>query len=144
MPVMQSIWTPCTANQDRAAPRRSSPRNKKEAAREGIRAASWTRTWGAKCALNIDSGGDRLELADSLPKVGDLDPAGRGRQPAVAADLRQLHLFQLEPAAPRLEPGDARSGEAGDDAGAQHSNRNRVHHFSSWRSASISRASSSF
>src|SRR6476469_7044026 len=106
MPVMPAIWTPCAANQGRAAP------SKKEAARQGIRAASWTRTWGAKCALTIDSGGDRLELADSLAKVGDLDPAGGGRQPAVAADLRQLHLLQLEPAAPRLEPGDARSGEA--------------------------------
>ena len=68
-----------------------------------------------------------------------------GRKPAVAGDLGQLHPLELEPAVPGLEPGQARCRQARRCTLArQHSNRQRVHHFSSCRSASISRASSSF
>src|SRR6185503_15686480 len=136
-------------------------RKKKEAVRRGSRppllghhqrllrwASAW-RAWGAKRAsefqtLEIDPRGDRLQLADPFAKVGHLDPAACGGKSAVGRDLGQLHLLELEPAVPRLEPCEACTGEPQDDARAQHCNRQRVHHFSSLRSASISRASSSF
>src|SRR5215207_7067768 len=102
---------------------------------------------GRKCVpreLDVDARRDRLELAHALAQVRQLDPAGRGRKAALASFVRQLEAPELEPAVPRLERCQARSGEPEDDARAKHTNRDRVHHFSSLRSASISRASSSF
>src|SRR5206468_7471762 len=89
-------------------------------------------------------GGDRLELADPLAQIGDLDPASGGGQAAFSGHLRQLHLLELEPAVPGPQARDARSAQPHDHARRQHSDRQRIHHFSSCRSASISRASSSF
>src|SRR5690348_8304696 len=123
------------------------PLRMKEARREGDPPGLLVSAPGERSALGdskVDAGGNRLELADPLAKVGDLDSAGRGRKSALAGNLRQLHFLELEPAVPGLESRERRAGKPDDDARAQHSKRQRVHHFSSWRSASISRASSSF
>src|SRR6185369_950259 len=99
----------------------------KEAVREGAeppqRASSLGSLRGAGKALQIDAGGDRFELADSLAQVGNLDPAGRGGKVAIAGVVGQLEALEVEPAIPRLEPGPARGAEAEDDAGAQQSDR---------------------
>src|SRR3954471_9740043 len=93
---------------------------------------------------DVDAGGDRFELADAFLQVGDLDPAASGREVPVGMIVGQLQPLELEPPVPGPQGRDAGAAQSGDDACGQHSNRQRVHHFSSCRSASISRASSSF
>src|SRR5437868_13672 len=118
----------------------------KQPGRRGRRAARFCAPGSEARGDNsdIDAGCDRLELADALTQIRDFDPsAGRGKA-AVAERLGQLHLLELEPAVPSLKPGPARRTHSDENARGKHSNRDRVHHFSSWRSASISRASSSF
>ncbi len=122
-------------------------KEKEAVRRRGAEPPLGKRIWGDDAfprGLNVDSGGDRLELAYPFPEVRDLDPAACRRKSAVAGLVGQLEALQLEPSVPGFEPGPARSGETHDDARREHSNRQQVHHFSSCRSASISRASSSF
>ena len=75
---------------------------------ERIRTASSVSALGSEAPLKVDTGGNRLELANALAEIGDLDPPRRRRKPAVASGLRQLELLEVEPAAPGLEARDAR------------------------------------
>ena len=95
----------------------------KEAVRRrgGRTASRLKRVWGdvrfGTDQLDIDAGGDRLELADAFAEVGDLDPAAGGRKRPVAAEgLGQLHLLELEPAVPGLEPCELGAAKPGDHA----------------------------
>src|SRR6185369_8910937 len=94
--------------------------------------------------LQIYSGGDRFQLANPLAKIRDLDPSRRWGQGLVGRVVGQLEALEFQPAVPGFEPCPTRGAEAGDDACAKYANRNRVHHLSSSRRASISRARSSF
>ena len=111
-PASSRIIAPLAGRDIRLTARGRLLAGRKEAARRrGCRTASWKRTWGEtvrRAGLNVDSGGDRLELADPFAKVRDLDPAAGRRKSAVAGSLGQLHLLELDQPPQALRPRDSR------------------------------------
>src|SRR3569833_1576502 len=117
---------------------------------EGVRSASVSRIPEERCAagvqfgLEVDACGDRFELADAFLEVGHLDPSRCHQQVPVRGVVGQFEPLEFEPPVPGLEAGNTGCSEAAEDACRENANGHQVHHLSSCRSASISRASSSF
>src|SRR6059058_3634053 len=94
--------------------------------RRGAGPPQGKRTWGDDAfprGLDVDSGGDRFELAHPLTQVGDLDPAARWREAAVAGLMGQFEALEFEPAIPGFQPRPACGGETDQHARAQYSHR---------------------
>src|SRR5947209_18626519 len=61
--------------------------------------------------LNVDSGGDRLELEPPFAQIRNLDPAACRRQAAGGRVAGQRKALELEPPVPAFQPAPAGSRE---------------------------------